>query len=151
MRNVEWIEVQPFHQLGAFKWKALNLDYKHAKTSTLPPGLIHHVLGQFRAVYEVELLGNSRELALENKNFVERHRLYVFFTFDGHFEACVRVFDFEAMFGPWAEIFSINESAFEYIPRSEDPGLRALQERIKSSISFEFQRSFHKTLMEVEK
>jgi pyruvate formate lyase activating enzyme len=37
MRNVEWVEVQPFHQLGAFKWKALNLDYKHAKTSTPPP------------------------------------------------------------------------------------------------------------------
>jgi pyruvate formate lyase activating enzyme len=49
MRNVEWVEVQPFHQLGAFKWKALNLDYKHAKTSTPPPGLIHRVLGQFRA------------------------------------------------------------------------------------------------------
>ena len=22
MKNVEWVEVQPFHQLGAFKWKA---------------------------------------------------------------------------------------------------------------------------------
>ena len=49
MRNVEWVEVQPFHQLGAFKWKALNLDYKHAKTPTPPPGLIHRVLGQFHA------------------------------------------------------------------------------------------------------
>jgi pyruvate formate lyase activating enzyme len=49
MKNVEWVEVQPFHRLGAFKWKALNLDYKHANTPTPPPGLIHRVLGQFRA------------------------------------------------------------------------------------------------------
>ena len=31
MKN-EWVEVQPFHQLGAFKWKAMKLDYKHANT-----------------------------------------------------------------------------------------------------------------------
>jgi len=49
MRNVEWVEVQPFHQLGAFKWKALNLDYKHANTPTPTPGLIHRVLRQFHA------------------------------------------------------------------------------------------------------
>jgi pyruvate formate lyase activating enzyme len=49
MRNVEWVEVQPFHQLGAFKWKALNLDYKHANTPPPPPGLIHRVIGQFQA------------------------------------------------------------------------------------------------------
>ena len=49
MRNVEWVEVQPFHQLGAFKWKALNLEYKHANTPTPPPGLINRVLGQFHA------------------------------------------------------------------------------------------------------
>jgi len=47
MRNVEWVEVQPFHQLGAFKWKALNLDYKHAKTPPPSLGLINRVLGQF--------------------------------------------------------------------------------------------------------
>src|SRR3982750_1988202 len=29
MKNVEWVEIQPFHQLGAFKWKAMNLEYKH--------------------------------------------------------------------------------------------------------------------------
>ena len=28
MKNVEWVEVQPFHQLGAFKWKAMSLEYK---------------------------------------------------------------------------------------------------------------------------
>ena len=49
MRNVEWVEVQPFHQLGAFKWKALNLEYKHATTPTPPPGLINRVIGQFQA------------------------------------------------------------------------------------------------------
>ena len=49
MRNVEWVEVQPFHQLGAFKWKALNLDYMHANTPAPLPGLINRVLGQFQA------------------------------------------------------------------------------------------------------
>ncbi len=27
MKNVEWVEVQPFHQMGSFKWKSLGLDY----------------------------------------------------------------------------------------------------------------------------
>jgi pyruvate formate lyase activating enzyme len=27
MRNVEWVEVLPFHQMGAFKWHALGIDY----------------------------------------------------------------------------------------------------------------------------
>ena len=35
MKNVEWVEVLPFHQLGAFKWRALDLDYKLADTD--PP------------------------------------------------------------------------------------------------------------------
>src|SRR5581483_1985210 len=30
LRNVEWIEIQPFHQLGAFKWKSLGLEEKLA-------------------------------------------------------------------------------------------------------------------------
>ena len=47
MQNVEWVEVQPFHQLGAFKWKALKLKYKHAQTPPAPPDLIYRVLGQF--------------------------------------------------------------------------------------------------------
>jgi pyruvate formate lyase activating enzyme len=37
MKNVEWVEVQPFHQLGAFKWKAMKLDYKNTETSSPPP------------------------------------------------------------------------------------------------------------------
>ena len=49
MKNVEWVEVQPFHQLGAFKWKAMQLEYKHADTPTPTPELINRVLEQFRA------------------------------------------------------------------------------------------------------
>ena len=40
MKNVEWVEVQPFHQLGAFKWKAMNLDYKHDDTAAAKPDLV---------------------------------------------------------------------------------------------------------------
>ena len=49
MKNVEWVEVQPFHQLGAFKWKAMKLDYKHANTAAAPPDLVNRVIEQFRA------------------------------------------------------------------------------------------------------
>ena len=49
MKNVEWVEVQPFHQMGAFKWKAMQLDYKHTNTSTPTPELINRVIQQFRS------------------------------------------------------------------------------------------------------
>ena len=49
MKNVEWVEVQPFHQMGAFKWKAMNIEYKHADTSSPSPELVARVIGQFRA------------------------------------------------------------------------------------------------------
>jgi pyruvate formate lyase activating enzyme len=49
MKNVEWVEVQPFHQLGAFKWRALDLDYKLARTGTPTPDLVERVIEQFRA------------------------------------------------------------------------------------------------------
>jgi pyruvate formate lyase activating enzyme len=49
MKNVEWVEVQPFHQLGAFKWKAMGLEYKHADTQPPTRELIDRVLEQFRA------------------------------------------------------------------------------------------------------
>lgn len=49
MKNVEWVEVQPFHQLGAFKWKAMDLEYPHADTAAPPPELVERVLEQFRA------------------------------------------------------------------------------------------------------
>src|ERR1700730_12288793 len=49
MKNVEWVEVQPFHQMGAFKWKAMGLEYK--LENTLPPSrdLVNRVIEQFRA------------------------------------------------------------------------------------------------------
>lgn len=49
MKNVEWVEVQPFHQLGAFKWRAMGLDYKHAKTEPPTPELVNRVIEQFRS------------------------------------------------------------------------------------------------------
>jgi len=49
MKNVEWVEVQPFHQLGAFKWKAMNLEYKLANTTPPTPDLVERVLEQLRA------------------------------------------------------------------------------------------------------
>jgi len=47
MKNVEWVEVLPFHQLGTFKWKALGLEYQLADTPPAGPELLARVLGQF--------------------------------------------------------------------------------------------------------
>lgn len=49
MKNVEWVEVQPFHQLGAFKWNAMELDYTLADAPSAPPELVARVVEQFRA------------------------------------------------------------------------------------------------------
>jgi pyruvate formate lyase activating enzyme len=49
MKNVAWVEVQPLHQLGAFKWKAMNLEYKVAHTAPPTPDLVERVFEQFRA------------------------------------------------------------------------------------------------------
>ncbi len=49
LTNVKWVEVQPFHQLGAFKWKAMGLPYVHETTQQPTPDLIGRVIGQFRA------------------------------------------------------------------------------------------------------
>jgi pyruvate formate lyase activating enzyme len=49
MKNVHWVEVQPFHQLGAFKWKAMGLEYKEANTPSASPDLVKRVVGQFQA------------------------------------------------------------------------------------------------------
>jgi pyruvate formate lyase activating enzyme len=49
MKNVEWVEIQPFHQMGAFKWKAMDLEYKLADTPPASRELVDRVLGQFRA------------------------------------------------------------------------------------------------------
>ena len=49
MKNVEWVEVQPFHQMGEFKWKAMGLDYKHLDTQPASRDLVNRVIEQFRA------------------------------------------------------------------------------------------------------
>jgi pyruvate formate lyase activating enzyme len=48
MKNVEWVEVLPFHQLGSFKWKELGLDYALADTPPAAIELVARVHGQFR-------------------------------------------------------------------------------------------------------
>jgi pyruvate formate lyase activating enzyme len=48
MKNVEWVEVQPFHQMGAFKWKAMGLEYKLADTQPPTRETVERVLGQLR-------------------------------------------------------------------------------------------------------
>jgi pyruvate formate lyase activating enzyme len=49
MKNVEWVEVQPFHQMGSFKWKAMNLEYKCEDTQAPTRELTERVIRQFRA------------------------------------------------------------------------------------------------------
>jgi pyruvate formate lyase activating enzyme len=49
MKNVQWVEVQPFHQMGAFKWKAMKMDYELADLPAAPPELTKRVIEQFRA------------------------------------------------------------------------------------------------------
>jgi pyruvate formate lyase activating enzyme len=48
MKNVEWVEVQPFHQMGEFKWKAMGLEYQHLNTPPPSRELVDRVIGQFR-------------------------------------------------------------------------------------------------------
>jgi pyruvate formate lyase activating enzyme len=48
MRNVEWVEVLPFHQMGTFKWKDMGLKYELLDTPSPSPDLVARVLGQFR-------------------------------------------------------------------------------------------------------
>jgi pyruvate formate lyase activating enzyme len=45
MGNVEWLELLPFHQLGAFKWKALRLEYPLAIT---PPASVEQVAASLK-------------------------------------------------------------------------------------------------------
>jgi pyruvate formate lyase activating enzyme len=49
MKNVQWVEVQPFHQMGSFKWKAMGLDYKLENTQAPSRDLVNRVIEQFRA------------------------------------------------------------------------------------------------------
>lgn len=49
MKNVQWVEVQPFHQMGSFKWKAMGLEYKLENTQPPSRELVNRVIEQFRA------------------------------------------------------------------------------------------------------
>jgi pyruvate formate lyase activating enzyme len=48
MRNVEWVEVLPFHQMGAFKWESMGLKYELSETLSPSPEVVARVLEQFR-------------------------------------------------------------------------------------------------------
>lgn len=47
MTNVEWVEVLPFHQMGAFKWQALGLDYRLVDTPAPTEEQVRAALGIF--------------------------------------------------------------------------------------------------------
>jgi pyruvate formate lyase activating enzyme len=46
--NVERVDVLPFHQLGAFKWKQLGIEYKLQDAEPPPNETIERVCAQFR-------------------------------------------------------------------------------------------------------
>jgi pyruvate formate lyase activating enzyme len=48
MRNVEWVEVLPFHQMGSFKWKAIGTNYQLENTSTPTVKQVQVALDIFR-------------------------------------------------------------------------------------------------------
>jgi len=48
MKNVEWVEVLPFHQMGTFKWKTLGLEYKLANTAPPTADQVQAALTIFR-------------------------------------------------------------------------------------------------------
>ena len=48
--NVERVDVLPFHQMGRFKWKRLNIDYQLDSVQPPTPELIARVCQQFLSV-----------------------------------------------------------------------------------------------------
>jgi pyruvate formate lyase activating enzyme len=48
MRNVEWVEILPFHKMGEFKWTSLGLDYPLAETPPPTEAQVAAALGIFR-------------------------------------------------------------------------------------------------------
>jgi len=48
MKNVEWVEVLPFHQMGAFKWKSLGVDYRLADAHPPTAEQVRAAIGIFR-------------------------------------------------------------------------------------------------------
>jgi pyruvate formate lyase activating enzyme len=49
MKNVEWVEILPFHQMGSFKWKSIGLEYPLADTPSPTPELVRSTMEIFRA------------------------------------------------------------------------------------------------------
>lgn len=49
LRNVERVDVLPFHQMGKFKWKTLGLNYTLAETEPPTSELVERACAQFRA------------------------------------------------------------------------------------------------------
>jgi hypothetical protein len=85
-------------------------------------------------IYVLQLRGKSAELALSETSWVERHRFYIAFGFDGKLDPHVTVFDFEPLFRTTSELFPERENLYEYIKTERDSALREFQERVKSSI-----------------
>ena len=48
--NVERVDVLPFHQLGKYKWKELQINYELANVQTASPAAVESACEQFRAV-----------------------------------------------------------------------------------------------------
>ena len=48
LTNVEWVEVLPFHQMGAYKWEALGYDYRLKDTTPPSQEQIKHVKALFQ-------------------------------------------------------------------------------------------------------
>lgn len=48
MNNVEWVEVLPFHQMGAFKWQSLGLDYQLNDSPACSPELAAWAVALFQ-------------------------------------------------------------------------------------------------------
>ena len=49
LRNVERVDVLPFHQMGRYKWKELGIDYELAEGQPPSPEYTEEVCGRFRA------------------------------------------------------------------------------------------------------
>jgi pyruvate formate lyase activating enzyme len=47
--NIERVDVLPFHQMGAFKWRQLGMDYALQNVEPPPPEVVERVCQQFRA------------------------------------------------------------------------------------------------------
>jgi hypothetical protein len=97
-------------------------------------------------IYEIELVGESTELALKAPRWIERHRFFVAMGFDGDMEPHVIISDYEPMFRTTPELLPINDILFEYIGRDNDSLLEAFQERMKGSISRAIEAAFTKQL-----